>query len=133
MGGWLDGVAACEISFTICTIECNVQASQEMSALQCADALRNRTQGIQDQAAAVNATSVAMSTSKQLVVCVGNDGYPASLEKRKLYVMLPDPAAEKRGLLRVIDESGEDYLYPKSFFRSVALPQSVEKAVLSAA
>ena len=76
---------------------------------------------------------MARSASKQLVVCVDNDGYPASLKKRKLYVMLPDPAAEKRGLLRVIDESGEDYLYPKSFFRSVALPQSVEKAVLSAA
>jgi hypothetical protein len=59
-------------------------------------------------------------SSKQLVVCVKNDGYPASLEKRKLYVMLPDRAAEKHGLLRVIDESGEDYLYPKSFFRSAA-------------
>ena len=76
---------------------------------------------------------MAKSGSKQLVVCVGNDGYPASLEKRKLYVVLPDPAAEKQGLLRVIDESGEDYLYPKAFFRSVALPQAVKKAVLSAA
>jgi hypothetical protein len=104
-----------------------------MSALQCADALRNRTQGIQDQAAAVNATSMAKSASKQLVVCVDNKGYPASLEKRKLYVMLPDPAADKHGLLRVVDESGEDYLYPKSFFRPVALPQSIKKAVLSAA
>jgi hypothetical protein len=120
------------ISFTICTIDGNIQASQEMRGLQCADALRNWTQGIQHQAAALNATSMARSASKQLVVCVGNDGYPASLEKRKLYVMLPDPAAEKHGLLRVIDESGKDYLYPKSFFRSVALPQSVKKAVLSA-
>jgi len=76
---------------------------------------------------------MAKSGSKQLVVCVDNDGYPASLEKRKLYVKIPDPAAEKQGLLRVVDESGEDYLYPKSFFRSVALPQSVKKAVLSAA
>jgi hypothetical protein len=44
-----------------------------------------------------------------------------------------DPEAEKHGLLRIIDESGDDYLYPKKFFRSIALPQSVRKAVLSAA
>jgi hypothetical protein len=113
--------------------ELEVHASEEMSALHCADALRNWTQGIRDQAATLNATSMARSASKQLVVCVDNDGYPASLERRKLYVMLPDRAAEKHGLLRVVDESGEDYLYPKSFFRSVAWPQSVKKAVLSAA
>jgi hypothetical protein len=76
---------------------------------------------------------MAKSASKKLVVCVENDGYPASLEKRKLYVLLTDRAAEKHGLLRVIDESGEDYLYPKSLFRSVALPPSVKKAVLSLA
>ena len=70
--------------------------------------------------------------SKQLVVCINNEGYPASLEKRKIYVLLRDSAAEKRGLLRVIDESGDDYLYPKVHFRSIALPQSVRKAVLAA-
>jgi hypothetical protein len=75
---------------------------------------------------------MARSASKQLVVCVGNEGYPASLEKRKLYVMLRDAVAEKHGLSRVIDESGGDYLYPKAFFRPVALSQSVKKAVLSA-
>jgi hypothetical protein len=75
---------------------------------------------------------MAKSQSKQLVVCVGNEGYPASLEKRKLYVMLRDPSAEKHGLVRVIDESGDDYLCPKAFFRSVALPQSIKKAVLAA-
>ena len=76
---------------------------------------------------------MAKSGSKQLVVCIDNKGYPASLERRKLYVTLPDPAAENHGLLRIIDESGEDYLYPKAFFRSVALPQAVKRAVLSAA
>ena len=76
---------------------------------------------------------MAKSPSKQLVVCVDNDGYPASLEKRKIYVALPDRAAEKHGLIRIVDESGEDYLYPKSFFRTVDLPQSVRKAVLAAA
>ena len=71
--------------------------------------------------------------SKQFVVCVQNDGYPASLEKRKIYVALRDPNAEKLGQLRVIDESGDDYLYPKGFFRSIALPDSIKKAVLAAA
>jgi hypothetical protein len=71
--------------------------------------------------------------SKQLAVCISNVGYAASLEKRKIYVVLRDPVAEKRSLLRVIDESGDDYLYPKTFFRSIALPQSVKKAVLAAA
>src|ERR1700731_4008047 len=60
--------------------ELEVHASEEMSALHCADALRNWTQGIRDQAATLNATSMARSASKQLVVCVDNDGYPASLE-----------------------------------------------------
>jgi len=76
---------------------------------------------------------MAKPLSKQLVVCVNNDGYPVSLEKRKIYVALRDPEAEKRGLLRIIDESGGDYLYRKTFFRSIALPQSIKKAVLAAA
>ncbi len=76
---------------------------------------------------------MAKSQSKQLVVCVDNEGYAASLDKRKIYIALRDPAAEKHGLLRVIDESGEDYLYPKGYFRAIALPQAVRKAVLDAA
>ena len=71
--------------------------------------------------------------AKQLVVCVDNEGYQASLEKRKIYVALRDVDAEKHGLLRVIDESGDDYLYPKGFFRPIALPAAVKKAVLAAA
>jgi hypothetical protein len=76
---------------------------------------------------------MSKTQAKQLVVCVENDGHPASLEKRKIYVALRDATAEKHGLLRIVDESGEDYLYPKTFFRSIALPQSVRKAVLAAA
>jgi hypothetical protein len=76
---------------------------------------------------------MARQQSKQLVVCVNNEGYPASLEKRKIYLARRDPAADKHGLIRVVDESGEDYLYPKTFFRSIALPQAVKKAVLAAA
>ena len=76
---------------------------------------------------------MAKQQSKQLVVCINNDGYPASLEKRKIYLALRDAAAEKHGLIRVVDESGDDYLYPKTFFRSIALPQAIKRAVLAAA
>jgi len=71
--------------------------------------------------------------SRQLVVCVDSADYPASLERRKIYVALRDAAAGKQGLLRIIDESGEDYLYPRPLFRVIALPQSIKKAVLAAA
>lgn len=71
------------------------------------------------------------SRTKQLVVCVDNEGYPASLEKRKIYVLVSDEDAEKLDLLRVIDESGEDYLYPKKLFRPIDLPQAIRKAVLA--
>lgn len=76
---------------------------------------------------------MAKSAAKQFVVCVDNDGYAASLEKRKIYVALPDRAGEKHGLMRIVDESGDDYLYPKTLFRPIALPQSVKRAVLAAA
>jgi hypothetical protein len=64
---------------------------------------------------------MSSSGSKQFFVCVQNAGYPASLEKRKIYVTLRDSTAKKNGQLRVIDESGDDYLYPTDFFRSIAL------------
>ena len=70
--------------------------------------------------------------TKSLVICVDNEGYEVSLEKRKIYVSLRDAGAEKRGMLRIVDESGEDYLYPKALFRPVALPQAVKRAVLAA-
>jgi len=73
------------------------------------------------------------SPSKHFVVCVKNEGYAASLEKRKLYVALRDLAAEKHGLIRIVDESGDDYLYPKAFFRPVALPVAIKKAIVAAA
>jgi hypothetical protein len=64
------------------------------------------------------------------VICIGNKGYPASLELRKVYQVLSDHAAAKHGQLRVIDESGEDYLYPEEFFVPIKLPQAAERAVL---
>ena len=68
-----------------------------------------------------------------LVVCIANQGYGASLELRKLYQSLPDAEAKRLGQLRVIDESGEDYLYPASFFVAVTLPEPVVEQVLHAA
>jgi len=81
----------------------------------------------------LNRNTMAKTPSRQLVVCIDNEGYPVSLERRKIYVALADRAAEKHGLLRIIDESGDDYRYPKTFFRAIALPQAVRKAVLAAA
>ncbi len=76
---------------------------------------------------------VRKPSRQSLVICVQNDGYAASLETRKIYLCLPDADAGEHGLLRVIDESGEDYLYPKSFFRPIELPQPIKKAVLASA
>ena len=71
--------------------------------------------------------------AKRLVICVDNSGYEVSLERRKIYVALPDADAERLGQIRVIDESGEDYLYPKNAFVEVTLPQPIRRAVLAAA
>jgi hypothetical protein len=66
------------------------------------------------------------------VVCVRNKGYPASLELRKLYETLPDTDAEGHGLIRVIDESGEDYLYPRDFFLPIEIPRTITLAFAEA-
>ena len=65
---------------------------------------------------------------KQFVVCVKNEDYPVSLELRKIYQVIPDTHAAEHRLIRVIDESGEDYLYPMDCFVPIELPQAVEKA-----
>jgi hypothetical protein len=66
-------------------------------------------------------------------VCIDNSEYPASLELHKVYQILPDEDAAIDGDIRVIDESGEDYLYPAEYFILVKLPQAVEQAFLQAA
>ena len=71
--------------------------------------------------------------TRKLVICIDNAGYEVSLERRKIYLSIPDAYAEKLGQLRVIDESGEDYLYPKESFVAAQLPQPVRRAVLQAA
>jgi hypothetical protein len=73
------------------------------------------------------------TTSSRFVICVRNDDYPVSLERRKIYEAISDPVAEKHGQTRVIDESGEDYLYPRDYFVPVSLPKNVEEAVIRAA
>lgn len=66
------------------------------------------------------------------VVCVSNEGYEASLEVRKLYVILKDDISVYKGFVRVVDESGEDYLYPISMFRPVSLESDLERVLLHA-
>jgi hypothetical protein len=72
---------------------------------------------------------------KRLVICLDNTGYEASLEKRKIYVAVAvaDAAAGRVGHLRVVDESGEGYLYPKAMFLVAQLPLAQRRAVLHAA
>lgn len=71
--------------------------------------------------------------TQQFVICIKNEEYVASLETRKLYQVVPDADAEKLDQIRIIDESGEDYLYPQEYFISVNLPNAAEKAIIKAA
>ena len=67
----------------------------------------------------------------RFLLCVKNEGYPASLEVRKVYQARPDPVAASRGFVRVIDESGEDYLYPSGYFEPVDLSEAASRAFAS--
>ena len=72
---------------------------------------------------------------RRFAVCVRNvrnRGYEASLERNKIYVVLPDREAEKEGDVRVVDESGEDYLYPADWFVAVEVPKAVQASLLKA-
>lgn len=66
------------------------------------------------------------------VVCLDNRSYPASLEVRKIYRRIADSRAEADGLIRVIDESGEDYLFPVRLFAPIEVPDAVEKTFAGA-
>ena len=70
---------------------------------------------------------------KQFVVCIDNTGFAASLEVRKVYEAMTDPEADKTGQLRVIDESGSDYLYAASRFLKLTLSKSMEDALSNVA
>jgi hypothetical protein len=75
---------------------------------------------------------MAKAQPQQFVVCIENEGYRTSLEKRKIYLSLPDAEAAQSGLVRVIDESGDDYLYPKELFSSIDLPPALGKVLAAA-
>ena len=71
---------------------------------------------------------------RHFMICVANRGYEASLETRKIYEVLTDKIAERHHQIRVLDESGEDYLYPKKYFAPIRLPNiTKEKLELTAA
>ena len=71
-------------------------------------------------------------TKTQFVICVDNSGYEVSLERRKLYQLVPDAEAARYHQLRVADESGEDYLYPESCFAPVTLSEQVTQQIAQA-
>jgi len=73
-----------------------------------------------------------MKLSGKFVVCIRNEECE-DLEPRKLYRVLPDETGAEDGYIRVIDESGEDYLYPQNYFLPIELPKAAEKDLLSAA
>ena len=66
---------------------------------------------------------------KRFAICVGNADYRESLDLRKVYPILPDEGAEKDGLVRVVDESGEDYLYPCEYFVFIDIPEPAAQAL----
>lgn len=68
------------------------------------------------------------NSKKQFAVCVKNEDYPASLELRKIYQVLQDSQAANHEQIRIIDESGEDYLYPADYFVFIKIPQAVESS-----
>jgi hypothetical protein len=68
----------------------------------------------------------------KFVICIDNLDYPVSLEKRKIYEVITDSEAEEIGYIRVVDESGEDYIYPATCFIDAYLPKEVQAAVVKA-
>lgn len=74
-----------------------------------------------------------MSSTKNFVICIRNSGYEASLERRKICEVLRDPQAEQLKQIRIIDESGESYLYPSSLFAALELTHPLKKAIVKAA
>lgn len=76
---------------------------------------------------------IPRAENSAFVVCINNDGYPASLEIGKIYEMLRDDSADSHGYFRVIDESGEDYAYAKDRFFPLSIPAALEKALFRGA
>ena len=81
----------------------------------------------------INGMKQQKKMAPKFAVCINNKDYPTSLELHKIYRMLPDEDAAIDGDVRVIDESGEDYLFPAEWFVPIELPRAVEKSLLHAA
>ena len=86
--------------------------------------------GVSSRSSAFSDRQTMARASKRLVICLENAGYEVSLERRKIYVAIQDARAARFGQIRVIDESGEDYLYPEKNFVVADLPQATRRAVL---
>lgn len=69
---------------------------------------------------------------QKFAVCINNNEYPASLERHKIYCVLPDEEAAQDGDIRIIDESGEDYLYPAEWFALIDVPNEIKASLLQA-
>ncbi len=74
-----------------------------------------------------------MENQTKFVICTDNHDYPSSLERWKIYRVVSDEKAEKRNLIRIIDESGEDYLFSAKDFSPISLPKNVENEYLALA
>ena len=90
-------------------------------------ALERKTSSSSDSSKRIDAAG--RQARSRYVLCVKNRGYAASLERRKVYRRLNDARASRHGLIRVVDESGQDYLYPSSYFVSIAVPKTARRAL----
>ncbi|MCA9996818.1 MAG: hypothetical protein KDE56_13755 [Anaerolineales bacterium] len=72
-------------------------------------------------------------TIPQFAICINNHGYEDDLIVRMVYQVLPDEAATQSNYLRIVDETGEDYLYPAAFFIPIIVPNEAEQLLLNAA
>ena len=80
----------------------------------------------------VTSTKARKASPRGFVVCISSDGYEASLERNKIYVAIRDKDAERHGQVRVVDESGEDYLFAADRFVPIEIPSAVRASVLKA-
>jgi hypothetical protein len=95
--------------------------------------LRRKSTGTRRPASAGKSSRSNAGSSRRVrgyVLCVANSGYPASLEVRKLYEYLDSRPNDPKSRIRVVDESGEDYLYPRALFRRIALPKPTQQALI---
>lgn len=76
--------------------------------------------------------SIEPSEAPRFAVCIRNDGYPAALEQRKIYRVIPDPVGDRYDMIRIVDESGEGYLYPREFFQVMEVSHTLGETLLRA-